>query len=410
MPMIHIAPGVGIPARFANRHTVITGPAGMGKTVTMMKLMESFADRGAAVIAPDMKGDLMALTRSCNVSVLQPLTGPGVAMRLEMWRLGADLMARALELPDAQAGAVEIAFAFAKERDYYLNTLKDFRNLLALMAADPQQVAHLGYVTPASIGTVQRALLRIETQGFGDLFGSPDYDIADSVPDGKVSIIDVSRLIHSPALYGAMMLYLLREYATRLRECGDLPRPNVAIVIDQAHSLFDGATPALMRSVDATLRQMQSKGVALIFASQSARDIPTIVRSQCASTIEFAREFGVGHCRFTTLDRSGQTRPARMIRTSPPQARLGALTPDEVAALPVTARGSDQPAPVAPSLAMTPQDWRFLRLGITCVAIAHFVIYAAGGAWYLHALPWIAFAQLDNLLARLAQPPDNPRR
>ena len=328
--MIQLSATATIPARYANRHGLITGPTGTGKTVTLQKLTESLAQAGVSVIAPDVKGDFAALQRSCNVMHLQPLTGPGAPMRVPVWALGADLLSRAMELTDAQAGALEIAFRHADDTGAPLDSLPDFRALLASLSDAPESVAHLGHVTRASIGTIQRALLRLESQGASHMFGAPGYDIATAMAPGLVSIIDVPRLYHAPRLYGALMLYLLRDMAHRLPECGDLERPKLALVIDEAHCLFHEASPALLRSIEATARLIRSKGVGLYFASQSPDDIPAIVRAQCATTIEHARAYGVGRAMFATLDSNGQPTAPRMIKPDLPRAPLGALAPHEM--------------------------------------------------------------------------------
>lgn len=381
MTAASIGPSAGIPLRYANRHGLITGPTGTGKTVTLMTLIESLSQSGVAVIAPDTKGDLSALARSCPAAFLQPLTGPGTPCRVPVWSLGADLLSRALELTDAQSGALEIAFAFADESGAALNTLADFRALLASISAEPDSVAHLGHVTRASIGTIQRALLRLESQGAAHLFGSPGYDVATAMQPGLVTILDVSRLYHSPRLYGALMLYLLRDLAKRLPEIGDMTAPRLCLVIDEAHCLFHEASPALLRSVEATARLIRSKGVGLYFASQSPDDIPAIVRDQCATTVAHSRDLGVGRAMFRTLDASGNATQARVIRPALPSCTLGTLSPDE------RARYGVNPAPVAPQAPpgedMTRDGYLFLIFAALAVCGVVYAFSTALAAWGL---------------------------
>lgn len=334
MTVARIGPNAAIPLRYLNRHGLVTGPTGTGKTVTLMALIESLAQAGVSFIAPDVKSDLSALARSCNVQHLQPLTGPGTPCRVPVWALGADLLSRALELTEAQAGALEIAFAYADESGLPLDTLAHFRALLARLAASPDSVAHLGHVTRASVGTIQRALLRLEAQGAADLFGAPGYDVESAMVPGLVSILDVSRLYHAPRLYGALMLYLLRDLARRLPELGDMDKPRLCLVIDEAHCLFHEASPALLRSIEATARLIRSKGVGLYFASQSPDDIPAIVRDQCATTIAHSRDLGVGRAAFRTLDNSGNATESRIIRPDLPACPLGPLSEAERPAMP----------------------------------------------------------------------------
>ena len=392
MTVAHIGPNAAIPLRYANRHGLVTGPTGTGKTVALMTLIESLAQAGVSIIAPDTKGDLSALARSCQTQFLQPLTGPGVPCRVPVWALGADLLSRALELTEAQAGALEIAFAFADETGQPLDTLGDFRALLASLAAAPDSVAHLGHVTRASVGTIQRALLRLEAQGAGVMFGAPGYDVESAMAPGLVSILDVSRLYHAPRLYGALMLYLLRDLARRLPELGDMDKPRLCLVIDEAHCLFHEASPALLRSIEATARLIRSKGVGLYFASQSPDDIPAIVRDQCATTIAHSRDLGVGRAAFRTLDNSGNATESRIIRPDLPQCQLGPLTEAERPAMqqpvatPETVQGQD----------MTAHGYAFM-LGaalLACGAIyglnAALATWGAGGCIAVAFGTWLA--------------------
>lgn len=390
--MIRLNNSAGIPARYANRHALITGPTGTGKTITIMRLIESLAQAGVSVIAPDVKGDLSALARSCETAFLQPLSGPGQPCRVPVWAMGADLLSRALELSDAQAGALEIAFAYADEISAPLDTLQEFRALLAAVSASPESVAHLGYVTRASIGTIQRALLRLEGQGAGLLFGAPGYDIESAMAPGLLSIIDASALYHSPRLYGALLLYLLRQLATRLPELGDMDKPRLALVIDESHCLFHEASPALLRSIEATARLIRSKGVMLVFASQSPDDIPAIVRAQCATTIQHGRDHGVGRAMFTTLDKSGKPTAPRMVKPDLPAAPLGTLSPAE------SARHIPQPEPAparAPGDLQDVPDWighAFLAfMGLLLLALLWAIGAGYGGALVAVAIgAWLA--------------------
>ena len=192
------------------------------------------------------------------------------------------------------------------------------------------------------------------------MFGAPGYDIATAMQPGLVSILDASSLYHAPRLYGALMLYLLRDLARRLPEAGDLDRPRLVLVFDEAHCLFHEASPALLRSIEATARLIRSKGVGLIWASQSPQDIPGIVRDQCATIITHSRDYGVGRAMFQTLDNQGQPTPPRIISPDLPTCPLGALQSHDA-----------PPGPNAPQ-EVTNGDW----LGYA--AIAGFAALIAG--------------------------------
>lgn len=347
--MIHLSPQAAIPAHYANRHALITGPTGTGKTVTIMRLIESLAELGTPVICPDVKGDLPALANSCAARVLSP----GQSLRVPLWAMGADLLARALELSDAQAGALEIACAWADDTGAPLDSLADMRALLAQIASAPDSVAPLGHVTRASIGTIQRALLRIERAGQGELFGAPGFDIASALEPGLVSILDASALYHAPRVYGAFMLWMLRELAQRFPEAGDLDRPRLAFVIDESHCLFYEASPALLRSIEATARLIRSKGVALVFASQSPDDLPHVIRAQCATRLEHAREHGVGNALFSTLDGRGNPTSPRLIRPELPKALASPARP---IAAPIVPQAPHAPAQAPHEPAQAPHE------------------------------------------------------
>lgn len=373
--MIRLNATIGIPARYMNRHCLITGGTGTGKTVTVKKLIESLAQAGTPCIAPDVKGDFAPIATA--------ILSPGDSLRVPVWAMGADLLGRALELSEAQAGALEIAFAHASATGAPLDSLSDLRDLLGDIAAQPESVAALGYVTRASVGTIQRALLRLESQGQGGLFGAPGFDIASAMQPGAVSVIDASRLYHSPRLYGALSLYLLRELATRFPECGDLDKPRLALVIDEAHSLFSEASPALVRSAEATARLIRSKGVALVFASQSPGDVPPVIAAQCATTIQHGRELGVGNARFVTLDSTGAPTAPRVIRPDLPahmlRPDLPARDPAPVAAEPAPMR-PDLPAP-EPAPVVTESDiGDATRAANAFLAILALVAFALGYA------------------------------
>lgn len=337
---ISLNPQAAIPAHYMNRHCLITGPTGTGKTVSIMKLMESLSKAGTPVLAPDVKGDLPPLADT----ILSPAKGLFVPLHI----IGADLLARALELTDAQAGALEIAFSYADETQSPLDSLADLRAILADLAASPESVAHLGHITRASVGTIQRALLRIERQGQGGIFGPSSFDITQALESGLVTVIDASALYHAPRIYGAFMLWLLREIATRFPEVGDLDKPRLALVIDEAHCLFHEASPALLRSIEATARLIRSKGVALVFASQSPDDLPQVIQAQCATRIEHERALGVGNCRFTTLDARGNATKPQVIRPSLPDCFTNPKTPQRQAApIATSPRPMPDPSPAA---------------------------------------------------------------
>lgn len=347
MTLIHLSNSASIPANYITRHTIITGPTGTGKTVTLTKLIHSLVTSGTPVFAPDVKGDI----------------GPGnVNARVPIWAFGADLLARAFELTEIQAGVLEIVFAWADETDQALDTLDDLRAALAALARDPDRAAHLGHVTRASIGTIQRACLRLEKQGASNLFGPHGFDVADWTDKPALHVLDASQLYHTPRLYGALLLYILRDLSKRLPEVGDIDRPRLVLVFDEAHTIFHEASPALLSSVEATARLIRSKGVGLIWASQSPEDIPRVIRDQCATTIRHSRDLGIGRCGFASMGS-----PERVI--SPDMASLDGLS---------------APATPAPVLTIAPEPVPFWlnMLGLALIALPVALLIGLGAALY----------------------------
>lgn len=331
MTNIPLSRHAGIPARYANRHGLVTGATGTGKTVTLQKLIEGFSAAGAPVFAADVKGDLSALARSSPARFLDVFGQQGEPLRVPVKAMGADLLSRALELSDAQAGCLEIAFAFAESISYPLDNLAQLRALLALMLDSRETISReFGLVSGTSIGAIQRGLLRLESQGAGQFFGAPGFDIADLInKPGLVSILVAEKLLHSPRLYSALMLWLLNELFRRLPEVGDLERPRLVFVFDEAHTLFTDCPPALLRSIEQTARLIRSKGVGIYFASQSPLDVPEIIRGQLATRVEHDRTLGVGRAHFVTIGENGAPTPRMLIKPDLPACPLGALNEQE---------------------------------------------------------------------------------
>lgn len=310
----------GIPLHYLNRHTLITGQTGTGKTVTVLKMAESMAQRGIPVFMSDVKGDMSSLARSCQAQSLDVLSG---AHQIPLWAFGADLLSRTMDLSDTQSATIEIAFTYAEQQGLPLDSLDDLRATLGDMQVNRAAIsATLGQVSPASIGVIQRGILRLSNAGAGLLFGPTRIDIEALLSPGTVTILDATRLYQSPRVYGAFLLWLMREFWQRLPETGDLPAPRIALIFDEAHTIFSDISPALLRQTEQTARLIRSKGVALIWASQSPRDIPVIVSEQCATTLAHDRALGVGYARFQTLTPSGKLTAPKIIRPSIPNSGL----------------------------------------------------------------------------------------
>jgi uncharacterized protein len=328
--MIRLNRTAGIPLRYANRHGLITGQTGTGKTVTLQRLTEQFSREGVPVFIADVKGDIAALARSCPVEMLDLFGTQGEPVRVPVIAFGADLLARALELTDAQSGALEVCFAYALDSQLPLTDLADLRRVIAAVSANRESVSlAFGQVTNASLSVIQRALLRIEGQGAGRFFGLPPFDVARLLEPGKVSILAADKLMHSPRVYSAFLLYMLSDLYDRLPEIGDMPAPRLAFFFDEAHLLFADCPPALLRRIEQTVRLIRSKGVGVYFVSQKADDVPPIIREQLAHVVTHDRSLPVGTARFATMDSQGKPVAPAVVKVDLPDCPLGALSDAE---------------------------------------------------------------------------------
>ncbi|MCZ0961730.1 helicase HerA-like domain-containing protein [Paracoccus benzoatiresistens] len=306
--------------RYANRHGLIAGATGTGKTVTLQTLAESLSLAGVPVFLADVKGDLAGMARSGTTDAKPhesfaaraaqigmsldyqafPVTfwdvwgEKGHPVRTTPAEMGPLLLSRLLDLSDAQEGVMNIAFRLADEQGLALLDLKDLQAMLVWVGQNAADLSlRYGNVSTASVGAIQRALLVLENQGGNSLFGEPALELADLIRQddtgkGMVNILAADRLMHSPRLYATFLLWLLSELFEQLPEVGDPDRPRVAFFFDEAHLLFDDAPKALVEKIEQVARLIRSKGVSLWFISQSPADIPEDVLSQLGNRIQHA--------------------------------------------------------------------------------------------------------------------------
>ena len=329
--------------KYANRHGMIAGATGTGKTVTLQTLAESLSLAGVPVFLADVKGDLAGLSRAGAAegklheafaeragmigvdldyqsfpAVFWDVWGekghPVRTTPAEMWPL---LLSRLLDLTDAQEGAMNIAFRVADEQGLALLDLKDLQSMLVWVGQNAAELSlRYGNVGTASIGAIQRALLMLENQGGDNLFGEPALELSDIIRQdasgrGVVNILAADRLMQSPRLYATFLLWLLSELFEQLPEVGDPDRPRVAFFFDEAHLLFDGAPKALVEKVEQVARLIRSKGVSVWFISQSPTDIPDGVLSQLGNRVQHALRA------FTARDQKALRAAAQNYRANP---------------------------------------------------------------------------------------------
>lgn len=376
--------------RMANRHGLITGATGTGKTVTLQVLAEGFSRLGTPVFLTDVKGDLSGLaapgkphkevTRRLESMPLEGFSQRGYPVlfwdifaqqghpvRTTISELGPLLLSNLLQLNDTQTGILYAAFAIADDEGLLLLDFEDLRAMLRWMADNAGELrSAYGNISSASVGAIQRRLLVLEEQGAERFFGEPAVTIGDLMQrdfsgNGVISILHSERLIReSPRLYGAFLMWLLSELFEELPEVGDAEIPRLALFFDEAHLLFKGLPKALLEKIEQVVRLVRSKGVGVYFVTQTPLDVPESVLGQLGLKIQHAmRSFtprdrrtiraiadgfpggdgvdfgsmitalGVGEALVSTLDPSGAPAPAKRTLVKPPESQIGPITPEQ---------------------------------------------------------------------------------
>ncbi|WP_457795860.1 helicase HerA-like domain-containing protein [Methylocystis sp. S23] len=374
-----------------NRHGLISGATGGGKTVSLQVLAEGFSNAGAAVFLADVKGDLAGLSQAGDAKpafvkrakeigldyqadrfpvVFWDVFGEqGHMVRATVSEMGPLLIARLLDLNDTQEGVLNIVFKIADERQLLLLDLKDLRAALTHVAENAAEYkVKYGNIAPASVGAIQRQLLVLETQGGDKFFGEPQLDIMDFIRtdrDGRgvVNILAAEKLMRSPKLYATFLLWLLSELFETLPEVGDLDKPKLVFFFDEAHLLFNDAPKALLSAIEQVVRLIRSKGVGVYFVTQNPLDVPDTVLGQLGNRIQHAlRAFtprdqkavraaaetfrknpsfdtadaimhlAVGEALVSMLGDKGAPEMVDRVLIAPPSARVGPITPQERAA------------------------------------------------------------------------------
>lgn len=300
----------------ANRHGLITGATGTGKTVSLQKLAESFSLLGVPVFMADVKGDLTGISQTGSISgklaavlqergiaVPEPQACPvtlwdvfgeqGHPVRATISDMGPLLLARMLDLNETQAGVLNIVFKIADDNGLLLLDLKDLRSMLQYVADNSKQfTTQYGNVSAASVGAIQRGLLALESQGGDKFFGEPMLNIDDMMQtvDGKgvVNILVADKLLTSPRLYATFLLWMLSELFERLPEIGDPEKPKMVFFFDEAHLLFNDAPKVLLERIELVVRLVRSKGVGVYFVTQNPIDIPDTVLAQLGNRVQHA--------------------------------------------------------------------------------------------------------------------------
>ena len=388
----HSTSPIFLNARMANRHGLIAGATGTGKTVSLQVLAEAFSAEGIPVFMADVKGDLSGIGKqgamnkiiaarteefgimdfafqSCPVCFLDVFEKQGHPLRSTISKIGPLLLSRLLQLNDTQSGALNLVFRIADDKGWLLIDMKDIRAMLDYVGKNSKQfTTEYGSVAATSIGAIQRGLLTLEDQGGNVFFGEPAFELSDLIRTqngkGLVNILAADRLMQSPILYSTLLLWMLSELYETLPEVGDQPKPKLVFFFDEAHLLFNGAPKVLTDKIEQIVRLIRSKGVGVYFISQSPSDIPDNILGQLGNRIQHAlraytprdqkavkiaaqtfrpnpeikteqviTELAVGEALVSFLDAAGRPSMVEHAKMLPPHSQIGPLTDDERATL-----------------------------------------------------------------------------
>lgn len=330
---------ISICGKMANRHGLIAGATGTGKTVTLQVLAETFCQAGVPCFMADMKGDLSGISQTGSMSgfiekrcvefgIESPEFGPcpvrffdvygeqGHPMRTTVSNMGPQLLSRLLGLNDTQEGILNIVFRIADDRGLLLIDMKDLRSMLNYVSENARQyTATYGNITAQSVGAIQRALLTLENQGADKFFAEPSFDIYDLLQceqgKGVMNVLAADKLMLNPKLYSTYLLWLLSELYAQLPEVGDMELPKLVFFFDEAHMLFDETSKALVDKIEQVVRLIRSKGVGVYFVTQSPTDIPEEILGQLGNRVQHALRA------FTPKDQKAVKTAAETFRANP---------------------------------------------------------------------------------------------
>lgn len=375
--------------KLGNRHGLVAGATGTGKTVTLMTLAEGFSRLGVPVFLADVKGDVSGLAvpgtgaenllkRAAEIGAADyaPAASPtifwdlygklGHPVRTTVSEMGPTLLARILELNDTQAGVLDIVFKLADDRGLLLLDMDDLRALLGLVAEERKDIStEYGLVSAQSIAAIQRSVLRLAQDGGENFFGEPALELADIMRvnhDGRgvIGILAADQLVLKPKLYSTFLLWLLSELFEQLPEVGDLDKPKLVFIFDEAHLLFDDAPASLVQRIEQVVRLIRSKGVGVYFCSQFPDDVPGNILGQLGNRVQHAlraftprdqkavktaaetfvpnpkldvakvlSQLGTGEALVSTLQDKGVPMPVQQTMIAPPRCRMGPITEAE---------------------------------------------------------------------------------
>ena len=330
---------INLVGNMANRHGLIAGATGTGKTVTLQVLAETFSQAGVPCFMADMKGDLSGISQAgrlsgfiekrmpefgienpqfagCPTRFFDVFGEQGFPMRATVSAMGPQLLARLMELTEVQAGVLNAVFRIADDNNLLLIDLKDLKLMLDFVGKNAAKfTTEYGNIAPASIGAIQRSVLQIESEGGDKFFGEPAFDVEDlfAVENGRgvMNVLAADKLMLNPKLYSTYLLWLMTEIYTKLPEVGDLDLPKFVFFFDEAHMLFDGTSKALVDKIEQVIRLIRSKGVGIYFITQVPSDVPVNVLAQLSNRVQHALRA------YTPQDQKAVRAAAQTFRANP---------------------------------------------------------------------------------------------
>ncbi|MBR4215564.1 MAG: DUF853 family protein [Bacteroidales bacterium] len=385
----HCAEGpINLIGKMANRHGLIAGATGTGKTVSLQVVAETFSQAGVPCFAADMKGDLSGISQTgkmsgfiekrcaefnienptfhgCPTRFYDVYGEQGIPMRTTISAMGPQLLGRLFELNETQTGVLNIIFKIADDNELLLIDLKDLRTIIDFVGQNTSKfTTTYGNISTASLGAISRAILAIESEGGDKFFGEPAFDIEDLIDTDKglgvVNVLAADKLMMHPKLYSTFLLWMMTELYSRLPEVGDMELPKLVFFFDEAHMLFEGTSKALVEKMEQIIRLIRSKGVGIYFITQSPSDIPDDILGQLGNRIQHAlRAFtpkdqkavkaaaqtfranpafdtteaitnlGTGEALVSFLDQSGSPSIVQKAKILFPLSQIGAVTPEQ---------------------------------------------------------------------------------
>lgn len=364
---LHSQEAIGIVRKYANRHGLIAGATGTGKSVTLMTFTEALARAGVPVFIADIKGDISGLASNKNLTTeFWDIYGKkGLPINVSLENVGSMMLSKIFNLNETQSGILTIAFKYAKDENIRIVNFDDLRNVLNILNDKREELSiKYGLINSITIAGIMRAILIFSEESGEDFFNDPSFDLMNFIRQdenghGVINIMDSTKLVMNPSLYSTFLLWMLTELFNILPEMGDVDKPKLVYIFDESHLLFQDSTPMLMRKIEQVVRLIRSKGVGIYFCSQVPDDIPNSILGQLGNKIQHAlraftprdqkmiksaaesfvvnpdidtftmlQTLGTGEALVSCLSNRGIPQPVQHVKVNLPECSLGEIDED----------------------------------------------------------------------------------